>query len=177
MAAGTPLKAGLCVCLAAACLATAARATLCMRPCLCPLLLHIFCRVSRRRHPAALRVLQSFPASPTARLLQDNHPQAEVTVLELSPFYLQQGRENMAEWVRLKDPDGRRPPSVFVQAAAEIMGASDAIYDAVRPMPCMAASCGAAAESTGARLPHELHGTSQHEQIRTWAHLTPPMVL
>ena len=53
-------------------------------------------------------------------------------MLELSPFYLQEGRANMAEWVRLKDPQVRTPPSLFVQAAVEHMPAPDNTYDAVR---------------------------------------------
>lgn len=63
--------------------------------------------------------------------LQDNHPHAEVTVLELSPFYLQQGRQNFAEWSKLQDPKNLRPRTVFVQAAAEKMPARDGTYDAV----------------------------------------------
>ena len=52
-------------------------------------------------------------------------------MLELSPFYLQEGRNNMAEWVRLKDPQVKTPPSLFVQAAVEHMPAPDNTYDAV----------------------------------------------
>ena len=72
------------------------------------------------------------PCADHSTCVQDNHPQAEVTVLELSPFYLQQGRENFAEWGRLRDPKGRHPPTAFVQAAAEKMPAADDTYDAVR---------------------------------------------
>ena len=67
----------------------------------------------------------------TCMRVQDNHPHAEVTVLELSPFYLQQGRQNFAEWSKLQDPKGLRPRTVFVQAAAEKMPAGDGTYDAV----------------------------------------------
>lgn len=64
--------------------------------------------------------------------MQDNHPYAELSVLELSPFYLQKGRDNMAEWIKLKDPQVKTPPTLFVQAAVENMPAPDNTYDAVR---------------------------------------------
>ena len=54
-------------------------------------------------------------------------------MLELSPFYLQNARDNMAEWLRLKDPQVRTPPSLFMQAAVEKMPSPDNTYDAVSP--------------------------------------------
>ena len=70
-------------------------------------------------------------------------------MLELSPFYLQQGRENMAEWTRLRDPASRHPSSFFVQAAAEKMPAQDNTYDAVSQLQLR---CSAVLQLTAVRV-------------------------
>ena len=50
--------------------------------------------------------------------VQDNHPHAEVTVLELSPFYLQQARDNFAEWGKVGPRCGRHSVWPCLPAAA-----------------------------------------------------------
>ncbi len=70
-------------------------------------------------------------AAGTGRFLtfvRDNLPAADVTALDLSPFYLAEAREAHAHWESLRGGPGR---AVFVQAAAEAMPFADGSFDAV----------------------------------------------
>jgi ubiquinone/menaquinone biosynthesis C-methylase UbiE len=75
-------------------------------------------------------------ASGTGRFttfIRDNHPTADVTLVDLSPFYLEAARENDQYWRTLRYPneESRPPPATFVQAAAEALPFEDASFDAV----------------------------------------------
>ena len=68
--------------------------------------------------------------------MQDNYPKAELTALDLSPYYLQEARQNMREWHRLRQPNlamgGFDGSGVkFVQAPAEKIPELDNSYDVV----------------------------------------------
>jgi SAM-dependent methyltransferase len=66
--------------------------------------------------------------------VRDNLPSADVTCLDLSPFYLAEAREGHAHWEALRGGavTGRRTGSAsFVQAAAEALPLDDASFDAV----------------------------------------------
>merc|ERR1712176_449632 len=65
--------------------------------------------------------------------IRDNHPNADVTLSDLSPFYLEAARENDEYWRKQRYPDAnvRPPPAKFVQAAAEKLPFEDASFDAV----------------------------------------------
>jgi ubiquinone/menaquinone biosynthesis C-methylase UbiE len=65
--------------------------------------------------------------------IRDNHPNADVTLSDLSPFYLEAARENDDYWRKMRYPnENTRPPSAkFVQAAAEKLPFEDASFDAV----------------------------------------------
>merc|ERR1719160_2264020 len=46
-----------------------------------------------------------------ATFIRDNHPTANVTLVDLSPFYLEAARENDKYWRTARYPDiGSRPP-------------------------------------------------------------------
>lgn len=64
-----------------------------------------------------------------ATFLKDNFPDAHVTALDMSPFYLQEARDNFAHWAELKQAgsDGYD----FIQAPAEKIPVPDASYDAI----------------------------------------------
>ena len=61
--------------------------------------------------------------------LRDNYADADVTAVDLSPFYLEAARENDAYWRKLRAP--RAAPATFAQAAAEALPFEDAAFDAV----------------------------------------------
>merc|ERR1719375_1633134 len=56
-----------------------------------------------------------------ATFIRDNHPTANVTLVDLSPFYLEAARENDEHWREARYPNAatRPPPAKFVQAPAE----------------------------------------------------------
>ena len=68
-----------------------------------------------------------------ATFIRDNHPSAEVTCVDLSPFYLEAARENDAYWRKSRFPDKEARPRAasFVQAAAETLPFDAASFDAV----------------------------------------------
>merc|ERR1719158_702611 len=68
-----------------------------------------------------------------ATFIRDNHPTADVTLVDLSPFYLEAARENDEYWRKLRypDEDTRPPAATFVQAAAEALPFEDGSFDAV----------------------------------------------
>lgn len=72
-----------------------------------------------------------------ATFLKDNHPSLRLTVSDLSPFYLQQARDNMRYWKRLRAPDAQLggvdgTGVSFIQTAAEnLMGVEDESMDIV----------------------------------------------
>eukprot|EP00747_Dinoflagellata_sp_TGD_P064291 gnl/TRDRNA2_/TRDRNA2_153836_c0_seq1.p1 gnl/TRDRNA2_/TRDRNA2_153836_c0~~gnl/TRDRNA2_/TRDRNA2_153836_c0_seq1.p1 ORF type:complete len:541 (+),score=102.67 gnl/TRDRNA2_/TRDRNA2_153836_c0_seq1:63-1685(+) len=68
-----------------------------------------------------------------ATFIRDNHPTANMTLLDLSPFYLDAARENDEYWRKTRYPNQntRPPPATFVQAAAEALPFEDASFDAV----------------------------------------------
>jgi hypothetical protein len=68
---------------------------------------------------------------------QDNWPEMRVTLQDLSPFYLEQAKRNMAYWRRVRMPqldiggvDGTGVS--YIQAAAENIPLPDASVDVVR---------------------------------------------
>jgi ubiquinone/menaquinone biosynthesis C-methylase UbiE len=64
------------------------------------------CRAHPDTQGAGLRFLEV--GAGTGRLatfVRDNYRQADVTVTELSPFYLERARENNAYWHRQRDRD------------------------------------------------------------------------
>jgi len=65
--------------------------------------------------------------------IRDNHPHADVTLSDLSPFYLEAARENDEYWRKMRYPDEsvRPPPAKFVQAPAEKLPFEDNSFDAV----------------------------------------------
>lgn len=65
-----------------------------------------------------------------ATFLRDNHPHANVTISELSPFYLEEARANHRAWEALRG-QGARGRARFVQAPAEALPFPDASFDAV----------------------------------------------
>lgn len=69
-----------------------------------------------------------------ATFLRDNHPTADLTCVDLSPFYLEAARENDQYWrnFRSQESSGEQyAPATFVQAAAEALPFEDESYDAV----------------------------------------------
>jgi ubiquinone/menaquinone biosynthesis C-methylase UbiE len=68
-----------------------------------------------------------------ATFIRDNHPTADVTLVDLSPFYLEAARENDEYWREMRFPNKalRPPPAKFVQAAAEALPFADGSFDAV----------------------------------------------
>lgn len=65
-----------------------------------------------------------------AAFVRDTFPSASVTLLDLSPFYLAEAREEHAHWEELRGGATQGSAS-FVQAAAERMPFPDASFDAV----------------------------------------------
>lgn len=67
-----------------------------------------------------------------ATFVRDNLPRARMTVTELSPFYLDAAKENMAYYERARS--GKEPlgPTSFTQCAAEALPFADGSQDAVR---------------------------------------------
>eukprot|EP00892_Ulva_mutabilis_P005099 jgi/Ulvmu1/2961/UM015_0001.1 len=67
-----------------------------------------------------------------ATFVRDNYPAARLTVSDLSPFYLEKARSNMAYWQRCASPSARSAGSVsFLQCAAEALPHEDACMDVV----------------------------------------------
>ena len=64
-----------------------------------------------------------------ATFVKDNFPDAHVTALDLSPFYLQEARENMEHWAQLQSKSLTGVD--FIQAPAEKIPVEDASYDAI----------------------------------------------
>merc|ERR1719327_1558619 len=65
-------------------------------------------------------------------LVKDNFPDATVTCLDMSPFYLQEARDNFEHWCELRgDTQGSAPGAEFLQAPAEDIPAEDGSYDAI----------------------------------------------
>lgn len=71
-----------------------------------------------------------------ATFVKDNHPQLHLTVSDLSPFYLQQARSNLAYWKKKRAPaaelggvDGTGVE--FLQTPAEAVDAPDDSFDVV----------------------------------------------
>lgn len=74
-------------------------------------------------------------------ILQDNYPQMDTTLLDLSPYYLQEARRNVRYWADkrapgeiLGGPDGTG--TTYVQAPAEAISQPDSSYDVVCEHPC-----------------------------------------
>ena len=65
-----------------------------------------------------------------ATFLRDSHPQIDLTVTDLSPYYLEEARSNGAYWESLRSAAGHGP-AAYVQANAERLPFEDASYDAV----------------------------------------------
>jgi ubiquinone/menaquinone biosynthesis C-methylase UbiE len=65
--------------------------------------------------------------------MRDNHPNAQMTIVDLSPFYLEMARENDEYWRKMRFPNEevRPQPARFVQAAAEALPFEDESFDAV----------------------------------------------
>ena len=59
---------------------------------------------------------------------RDNHPDADYTGVDLSPFYLAKARDNDAYWC---ERTGGKAPATFVQANGEDLPFADGEYDAV----------------------------------------------
>merc|ERR1719428_676308 len=68
-----------------------------------------------------------------ATFIRDNHPTADVTLVDLSPFYLEAARENDEYWRKTRYPNEATRPAAAksVQAAAEALPFEDASFDAV----------------------------------------------
>jgi ubiquinone/menaquinone biosynthesis C-methylase UbiE len=68
-----------------------------------------------------------------ATFIRDSHPTADVTLVDLSPFYLEAARENDEYWRETKFPnkETRPAPATFVQAAAESLPFAEGSFDAV----------------------------------------------
>merc|ERR1712146_749639 len=65
-----------------------------------------------------------------ATFLKDSFPIVDLTVSDLSPFYLEKARENMKYWASLS---GNKATTTtrFIQSAAEAIGVEDASQDCV----------------------------------------------
>lgn len=64
--------------------------------------------------------------------LKDSHPGLSTVALDLSPYYLQEARDNHAQWLRLRGAKhGAVGPTEFVQAPAEDVPAEEFSFDAV----------------------------------------------
>ena len=80
-------------------------------------------------------------------VLQDNYPKMDLTLLDLSPYYLLEARKNLKYWA-----DKRAPGEVlggadgtgcnFLQAPAEAIPQPDASFDVVRPFRYLCLSTG-----------------------------------
>ena len=72
-----------------------------------------------------------------ATFVKDNYPTLDLTVSDLSPFYLAAARDNIKYWKRLRDADAVMPGvdgngTTFLQAAAESLSTiDDASFDIV----------------------------------------------
>jgi len=75
-------------------------------------------------------------------VLQDNYPKMDLTLLDLSPYYLLEARKNLKYWA-----DKRAPGEIlggadgtgcsFLQAPAEAIPQPDASFDVVCPLSCL----------------------------------------
>jgi ubiquinone/menaquinone biosynthesis C-methylase UbiE len=71
-----------------------------------------------------------------ATFFKDNWPSADLTLADLSPFYLAEARQNLRYWKSQRAagaalPGVDRNGAAFLQAAAEALPAPDASYDLV----------------------------------------------
>jgi ubiquinone/menaquinone biosynthesis C-methylase UbiE len=67
-----------------------------------------------------------------ATFFRDNYPRANLTVSDLSPFYLEKARENMAYWERMRVPrESSLGHCQFAQCAAELLPFEDESMDIV----------------------------------------------
>ena len=68
-----------------------------------------------------------------ATFIRDNHPEAELTAVDLSPFYLEKARDNDEYWRKVRFPkkESRPVAARFVQAAAEALPFEAGSFDAV----------------------------------------------
>lgn len=86
------------------------------------------------RADGKLRILEvAAGTGRVATFIRDNYPEAELTVTDLSPFYLEAARENDGYWrqARFPNKETRPPPATFVQAAAEALPFEAGAFDAV----------------------------------------------
>ena len=89
--------------------------------------------------------------------VRDNYPDAEVTLVDLSPFYLEKARDNDKYW-RQRRGTKETPPATFVQANAEKLPFEDGAFDAVlnvylfHEMPAEARAAAAAEFARVAKL-------------------------
>ena len=89
------------------------------------------------KDPSQIRALEI--ASGTGRFatfVKDNYPEMDLTESDLSPFYLQAGRDNMRYWKRKRAADAILPGvdgngTTFLQAAAEKLPSEDNSFDLV----------------------------------------------
>ena len=65
-----------------------------------------------------------------ATFVRDSYPKVDMTVTDLSPYYLEEARENGAYWESLQST-GTAGRASYVQANAEKLPFADASYDAV----------------------------------------------
>lgn len=63
--------------------------------------------------------------------VRDNFPDANLTMTDLSPYYLEKARENDDYWRSFQNKDAAIMPSTFVQANAESLPFEDNSFDAV----------------------------------------------
>lgn len=62
------------------------------------------CRAHPRSDGTGLRMLEVGAGTGRfATFVRDNYPRADLTVSELSPFYLQEARDQMAHWQAQRD--------------------------------------------------------------------------
>ncbi|GAB5362615.1 hypothetical protein AAMO2058_000813000 [Amorphochlora amoebiformis] len=68
-----------------------------------------------------------------ATFLKDSYPDMELTVSELSPYYLEEARSNLNYWRRFSQQNNKDhgPPVRFMQAAAEELPVEDGSLDCV----------------------------------------------
>ena len=67
-----------------------------------------------------------------ATFLRDNFPEVNLTLSDLSPYYLEKARENDAYWLKFTEMDTTGiKPATFVQANAEHLPFPDSTFDAV----------------------------------------------
>jgi ubiquinone/menaquinone biosynthesis C-methylase UbiE len=73
-------------------------------------------------------------------LLQDNYPKMDLSLLDLSPYYLLEARKNLKYWAEKKAPGeslggGDGTGTSYLQAPAEAIPQPDASFDVVCSLP------------------------------------------